>query len=193
MIINVIKANGKRLPGRHSRDHSYNICFKQWQGFNLIELLIVMAIITVLGGLGIPSLRSGLQRSAEAATLNTLSHLATFARNRAIKEQTFFTLCPSVDLRHCQGEWNKTLIVFSDGNRNERLDEGERLYQTLTLAKGTPCLEWRASAGRQYVQFKSSGATNGTAGHFRFCEGTRSVLNKRLVISFNGRTSLKTL
>lgn len=163
------------------------------KGLTLVELLLVLAIVTTLTTLGIPSLRSGLQRSSEAATFNTLHHLATFARTRAIKEQTYFTLCPSNDDQHCNGSWNQALIVFEDGNRNEQLDEGERLYQTITFAKGTPCLIWNASAGRQYIQFKPSGATNGTAGHFRFCENSRSLLNKRLVLSFSGRTSLKNL
>lgn len=162
-------------------------------GLTLIELLMVLAIITTLTTLGIPSLRSGLQRSNEAAIFNALHHLATFARTRAIREQTYFTLCPSNNEQHCNGNWNEALIVFEDGNRNEQLDSGERLYQTTTFSKGTPCLLWNASARRQYIQFKPSGATNGTAGHFRLCDATQSRLNKRLVLSFGGRTSLKNL
>ena len=163
------------------------------QGWTLIELMSVLAIITLVSGLGMPSLSKWLQHSAEKTTYNTIHHLITFARTRAVKENKYFTLCPSNDNQHCNGDWNNTLIIFSDDNKNEQLDEDDRLFKSITLPTVTPCLEWRASAHRQYLQFKPSGATNGTAGHFRFCDSAHNSHAKKLSVSFMGRTSLKDL
>lgn len=162
-------------------------------GFSLIELMTVLSVFIIASGIGTPALSKWLQRSAESTAFTSLHHLITFTRTQAIKENTYFTLCPSSDNQKCTGEWNKTLIIFSDANKNEQLDGGERLFKSIALPAVTPCLEWRSGASRQYVQFKPSGATNGTAGHFLFCDGAHSATKKKLVLSFGGRTSLKTL
>lgn len=162
-------------------------------GLTLIELISVLAILMILLGAGLPNLSTWLQHHTESTILNTLHHLSSFARTRAIKENTYLTLCASNDNKTCHGEWNKTIIIFSDSNKNETVDADDRLFKAITLPKATPCLEWKASAGRQYLQFKPSGATNGTSGHFKFCDTVHNPIENKLVISFNGRTSLKKL
>jgi Tfp pilus assembly protein FimT len=163
------------------------------KGATLIELITTATIILTIIGTGLPSLSKWLQYQTEITILRSLSHLVTFARTKAVKENQYLTLCASHNRVSCEGEWNKTIIVFNDFNKNETLDNDEILFRIFELAKTTPCLKWNASAGRQYLQFKPSGATNGTAGHFRFCQGVNTAIDKKLVISFNGRTSLKKL
>ena len=163
------------------------------QGWTLVELMSVLTIIALLIGMGVPSLGKWLQRSSESTAFTTLSRLCTLARTLAIKENRYYTLCASEDLTHCGGPWNKTLIVFSDGNKNEVVDADDRLIKTITLPQTTPCLQWNAGAYRQYLQFKPSGATNGTAGNFKFCDPIERIYQKQLVISFGGRTALKSL
>ncbi|MGK0498554.1 MAG: prepilin-type N-terminal cleavage/methylation domain-containing protein [Oceanicoccus sp.] len=162
-------------------------------GFSLIELLTSLTVAAILLGIGIPNLLQWRQHSAQSSTLNTLNHLVSFARTRAILDNDFYTLCASADHINCNGEWNKTLIVFRDSNRNERVDGDEILFKALTLAAGTPCLRWQAGAGRNYLQFMPSGATNGTAGHFRFCEQVGNFSVNKVVVSFAGRTSIKNI
>ncbi|MEE8056237.1 MAG: GspH/FimT family pseudopilin [Pseudomonadales bacterium] len=162
-------------------------------GWTLIELITVLAVFILLTGIGTPNLNKWLQHQTESTVFNTLYHLCVFARTLAVKENHYLTLCASEDLKHCGGPWNKTIIVFSDFNKNETVDENEQLFRAITLPKTTPCLEWNASAHRQYLQFKPSGATNGTAGHFKFCDTVINAIQKKIVVSFNGRTSLKSL
>ncbi|MFA7552723.1 MAG: GspH/FimT family pseudopilin [Spongiibacteraceae bacterium] len=163
------------------------------RGFTFIDLLTTLSIFMVITFLGIPNFSAWLQRQAQSTVFDTLHHLSTFARTKAVKENTYLTLCASHDNVNCTGEWNKTIIIFSDPNKNETVDGDERLFKVLTLPKSTPCLLWNAGAQRQYLQFKPSGAINGTAGHFRFCDSVNNSIETRLVISFNGRTSLKSL
>ena len=115
------------------------------------------------------------------------------SRTRAVRENRFFTLCASKDLTRCDGEWNKTIIVFSDHNKNEIVDADDVLLKAITLPVNTPCLEWNASARRNYLQFKPNGSSNGTAGHFRFCDAVNKHYEKKLIVSLSGRTSLKNL
>ena len=163
------------------------------RGLTLIELIAVLAVLMLLTGIGFPNLNRWLQYQAESTVFNTLHHLCVFARTRAVKENSYLTLCASEDLKHCGSPWNTTIIVFSDINKNETVDSNERLFKAVTLPETTPCLEWRAGSKRQYLQFKPSGASNGTAGHFRFCDSVNSSVRKKVVVAFSGRTSLKSL
>ena len=58
----------------------------------------------------------------------------------------------SIDKITCSGEWNNTIIVFSDTNTNES-DDQDLIYRVLSLPKTTPCIQWKASLGRQWSQF----------------------------------------
>ncbi|WP_101759668.1 GspH/FimT family pseudopilin [Oceanicoccus sp. KOV_DT_Chl] len=162
-------------------------------GLTLIELISTLSISIILVTVGTGPMSKWLQYQTESTVFNTLFHLTTYARTLAVKENRYLTVCPSLDQRQCGGNWNKTIIVFTDHNKSETVDKNEDLHMVLEMPESTPCLTWNASAKRQYLQFKPSGAANGTAGHFRFCEEAHSALNKKVVISLNGRTSLRSL
>lgn len=161
-------------------------------GISLIELLTSLTIIALLSSLATPGINQLLQRRSQQLALETLFHLSVYSRNEAIKSNDYFTLCPTMDRQRCNGQWNNTLMVFRDSNKNETIDSGENLAKLLSLPPSTPCIDWR-SAAKNYLQFKPSGASNGSAGHFRFCDQLAKRLEKKVVISLNGRTSIKNL
>lgn len=166
---------------------------KRHSGWTLIELMIVLTIAGLLLGLGTPGMNQWLQQRTETLALRALYHLSVYARTSAIKAGNTVTLCPSDDHQHCGGSWNKTVIIFTDRNKNETVDNQDQLLRVANLPRNTPCLEWHASAKKTYMQFKSSGASNGTAGHLRFCEPGIDPNQSKLVIAFTGRSSLKPL
>jgi len=161
-------------------------------GFNLIELLICLAIIALLSSFAGPGIGQLLQRHSQQRALETLFHLSVYGRNEAIRSNDYFTVCPTLDSQNCNGQWNNTVMAFKDSNKNESIDSDETLAKLLSLPAATPCIDWR-SAAKNYLQFKPSGASNGSAGHFRFCDEVAQRLDKKVVISLNGRTSIKTL
>lgn len=160
-------------------------------GFSLIELLTTLTVIMITMGAGLSGLSQWLHYQTETTLFNSLSHLTKFARTRAIKDGQYLTVCASTDKITCNGQWNNTIIVFNDNNTNESVDDQDVIYRVLSLPKTTPCIQWQASLGRQYLQFKPSGASNGTAGHFRLCDAIGNTGNKRLVVGLSGRTSLR--
>jgi type IV fimbrial biogenesis protein FimT len=163
---------------------------KNAHGWTLLELLITLAIFSLLVSIGLPSFTESIARNTEKVALKSLQHLNYYARTEAIRRNNYYTLCPSDDLVHCHGTWNKQLIVFSDENKNEQVDGTDVLYRVFQFNDQTPCIEWNRPS-RQYVQFKSSGASNGTAGHFKFCDPVNSSNEYRIVVSLNGRISLR--
>ena len=171
----------------------YDFFSRNLRGFTLVDLLTTMSVLMIIACIGIPNMTGWLHSQAQSTVFNTLHHLCALARTRAIKDNNYMTVCASDDLTKCGGLWNKTVIVFSDSNKNEQVDNNDVLYKAITLPGTTPCIEWNSGARRQHLQFKPSGATNGTAGHFKFCNPTNLAIQKKLVVSFNGRTSIKKL
>ena len=163
---------------------------KQAQGRTLIELLITLTIIGIIVGVGLPSFNQSLQQRQEQTVLKSLLHLSVYARTEAIRRNNYYTVCPSDNGLHCGGQWHRQIIVFSDYNKNKIIDGPDIMYRTLTFSASTPCIQWNLIQ-RQYLQFKPNGAANGTAGHFRFCDKVNSSIDKKMVISFNGRASIK--
>lgn len=162
------------------------------KGLTLVDILVTLAIVSITLGQGIPALQKWLQRSTEDSAFKLLFHLSAYTRTEAIKANDYFTLCPSENHSSCGGDWNGDIIIFNDSNKNEAIDKDETLHKLISLPANTPCIRWNLPK-RQYVQFKPTGMINGTAGHFRFCDDSNTLTHKRLVISFNGRTSLRAL
>lgn len=168
------------------------ICRRHHSGWTLPELLVTGAIISVMTIAAIPSLNNWMSRNSEKALFEQLNQAAVFARTRAVRDRQYFTVCASEDQTRCSEQWQKQIIVFSDTNHNEVIDGTDQLLRSFTLPESAPCLEWRGSGRKNYLQFKPSGASNGTAGHFRLCEPHPHASHRRLVVSLGGRTSLRT-
>ncbi|MFZ4479308.1 MAG: GspH/FimT family pseudopilin [Rhodoferax sp.] len=163
-------------------------------GYSLVELLVVMALGTILLSIAVPSMTAMLnsQRSA-ALGMSFLSSL-NLARSEAIKRNARAVLCKSPDGLSCarNGGYEQGWIVFHDVNNNAALDEGEQIIELqgpvwggLTLIGNTPVAN--------YVSFSASGSAkllNGAfqAGTFTLCLVPVSGADVRqLVLSNTGR------
>lgn len=161
------------------------------RGWTLVELLATGSILMILACTAVPALDGWLQSAADRAAFHRLNRAAVAGRTQAIRQQRYVTVCGSSDNVHCSGQWNDNVIVFSDANRNETVDSGDQLYRAFVVDDNAPCVHWRGGAHRNYLQFKPSGASNGTAGHFAPCDSQRRSPRYRLVVSLNGRTALR--
>jgi type IV fimbrial biogenesis protein FimT len=89
---------------------------RRMAGLNLMEMLIVMLIIAILAGIGVPSFRYVTASNRISSEVNALLGDMRYARTEAIKEGSWVTVCASADQATCSasGNWNTGWIVFSD-------------------------------------------------------------------------------
>jgi type IV fimbrial biogenesis protein FimT len=90
-------------------------------GFTLFELVIVIVVVGILVGLGIPSFKYVTVSNRISAEMNTLVGDLRYARSEAIKEGLPVTVCSSTDGTTCAASstWNTGWIVFVDANSNQ--------------------------------------------------------------------------
>ena len=96
-------------------------------GFSITELMVVVAIVAILLGIGAPSYRYITNSYRMSAEVNGLLGDLQYARAEAIREGQYVTACVSNDGASCTGggaDWAKGWIVFSDPNNNQTVTAG---------------------------------------------------------------------
>lgn len=154
-------------------------------GFNLLELLMVLAVLSLLIGLGVHGLSDYIDRvRLDAAADKLMAHLA-MARSYAIHRGRWVTIVPI-----SQG-WGQGWQVFEDLNRNAQKDRDEHV-----LAEQQDALKVQIESRgptQRYVSFNPDGRplqSNGAllAGTWLLCNahGRRVAL----VMSASGRVRM---
>jgi len=87
---------------------------KAQSGFNITELLIVMAIVAILLSIGVPSYRYITNSYRMSSEVNSLLGDMMYARSEAIREGQNVTVCVSADGATCSGNstWQTGWLVF---------------------------------------------------------------------------------
>lgn len=135
-------------------------------GFTLTELLVVVAIVAILLGIGVPSYRYITNSYRMSSEVNGLLGDLQFARGEAVKEGQPVTACVSRDGATCDlgsVTWQEGWIVFQDPNNNQSVDPGEAVLRVQRTFTGTDT--FIANNGVNSVTFNREGfATAGGGG-----------------------------
>jgi type IV fimbrial biogenesis protein FimT len=71
------------------------------RGFTLLELMTTITIVAVLLAIGVPSMRSMIQRNRVSSANNDLAASIAYARTTAINRGQLVSMCPSADGSSC--------------------------------------------------------------------------------------------
>ncbi|UZE95599.1 GspH/FimT family pseudopilin [Alkalimarinus alittae] len=160
------------------------------RGLSLIEVLITLAIITLLTGLGIANFSSSINQTQVDAQLLSLRQLFSASRQKAIDTQDYITVCPSDDSVNCSYQWEQPIIAFSDRNKNAMVDHDETIWITSKLFNITQPLAKKPS-NKPYFRYSPEGYTQGSPGNIQFCGANQQANTARkFTLSMAGRTRL---
>ncbi|QBG35339.1 GspH/FimT family pseudopilin [Litorilituus sediminis] len=157
-------------------------------GMTLIELLVSVAIISVLSFIAIPNLQPFIVKLRVDNEISNLHRALLKARNHAINSGNIVTLCPLNANNECTTLWQNELSVFADLNNNLILDEadGERILISKAAIKTSDKLVY--GRYRTRVSYHPDGHLSGLSnGTFRYCPKGFEQFSRAIVIARSGR------
>ncbi|MCX7545166.1 GspH/FimT family pseudopilin [Marinicella gelatinilytica] len=156
-------------------------------GFTLIEMMIALAVITILTGYAVPNYQAFKHNKIMTTEINRLISSLHFARNQSIIYGSHVILCPSVSLKECDADsfWHKGWLVFKDDNQNRQLDNNEIILTTEQAMQES--LKAVASVYRQKIRYDRLGSSPGTNLSIRFCDLRGDDHAKTVIVNNVGR------
>lgn len=163
-------------------------------GVTLLELMVVLAVSSILLGIGLPSFASLVHASRLSSATNEMVSSLHLARSEAIKRSSRVVMCTSATGTSCvaSGGWDQGWVVFHDANNNAVLDAGE----TVILARKAFPAGFILTGNEpvmKYISYTPGGATKLISGAFQagtltFCnESEAPGAARQVIISSTGR------
>lgn len=156
-------------------------------GLTLIELMMILAVLAILVGIGTPSFRALIAGNQMTTAVN--GYVAGFqqARLRAVSRASQTVACPSLDGQTCTGglDWGRGWLIFDDDNRNRRLDPDETIVAVFQALR--PELGAHSSVGRPRLVYRADGSSGGSNLRVTVCDLRGRVPGRSIVVNQAGR------
>lgn len=155
------------------------------RGFTLIEMLLTIAILTIVMAIAIPNFNTG--RSLVVNQAREFKSALNFARNEAVNLSRVVTMCPSDDasaaVPDCDATWHNGWVVYIDENNDGDADDGEVVRRHIAL-KGAVTIT--ATPAVASVSFDNQGFTT-VASDFLFCSDADKASGRTVLLALSGR------
>ena len=135
-------------------------------GFTLVELMITLAVLSILLGVAIPGFQDFIRNNRVSAQANELLSAMQVARSESVKRGMSTTVCSSTNQATCSNStnWATGWIIFADRNMNNTLDAGtgnclpdeDCMIRTTGALSGNNTL---TAAANSTIQFLPTGLT----------------------------------
>ena len=166
---------------------------KNQTGFTLIELMITLAIATILMTVAVPSFNDTVTNNRITTQTNDLVSALNLARMEAIHRGTSVSICPSSNQTSCSGsnDWSTGWIVYEDTNvAGSTAVAVAGLIRTWSSLSGNPSVTASNSATfLRYAADGSLGSIRSIAHQVSNCADTQ---RRVISISAPGRVSTNT-
>ncbi|MDB5985801.1 MAG: Tfp pilus assembly protein FimT [Nevskia sp.] len=159
------------------------------RGFTLLELIVAMAVTTILLTLGLPPFTATLQQNCVVSGANAMLVVLTRARDEAVTRNASVSICKSSDGLQCAhgsaASWTQGFVTFADPDRDGILAPTEKVLAV--NAPFLPCASLSSSYAN-FVSFNSEGVANSN-GNFFVKANAAPAVNRKVVI-FIGRVRI---
>jgi len=160
-------------------------------GFSLVELLVTIAVLTILLGVAVPSFRDTSMDLRQTSRYNRLAGDLRFARLEGIRLGGDVTVCARATPTSCGDDWSRGWHVYleSEGGSTGEIDAGEEVLRSHSLGGGggsslaaRAITRSTALGARTTIGFDSRGRTDWTLGTFVLCDERRAPEARALIV-----------
>lgn len=156
-------------------------------GFTLLELLIVVAIVAILASFAVPSFQTSLANNRQTAELYGVLRDINISRSEAVKRGKRVVLCAGNEVDGCiaSADWSVGWIVFVDDDANDTKAASEELIRVGSLQYSDFSL--KGSSGiAQTIKFQPNGVAIAT-GTLSLCDRRGASHASAIILSASGK------
>ncbi len=159
------------------------------RGLTVVELVVTLAIVSILLISSVPTFSSLIDNSRRAAEANDMLGFFVLARQQSILSGRVVTVCPVNSEGKCSRDWNTPLYAFYDTGNQRQIENDTDVFRILpTPGSGT---RKARSLSRSYFQYRPNGMIFSDLGNITWCPDDQNSENAaHLVISRGGRIRL---
>lgn len=151
------------------------------RGFTLVELMVVLAVLAIAVGIGVPAFNGITLRNRLAASANEVVAALQTARMEAVRRNRRVVLCPTTSGTTCAGtNWGR-LMVFVDQDLSGNANGDEEIVRVADIVR--PGAGVTVSGANDRIWFGSNGRVRTGAGD----TARISLVAARLPAASNGR------
>ncbi|MDM4770839.1 GspH/FimT family pseudopilin [Solimonas sp. SE-A11] len=191
-----------RMPGvagGRSRARLSAVLRSRDRGFNLLEAMIVVSIVSILAVIGVPSFRDMSASRAVRSHVDDLAGAIRLARTEALKRGVPVTLCRTGDANaaspSCAAgtDWSSGWLMFVDRNPRGTVDANDTLIQVQQASSNTDGI---IRTGTATITFIPAGIAPGADGNFLIrpkvnaSSSRYTTLSRRICVTNSGATRL---
>lgn len=164
-------------------------------GFTLVELIVTLAVLSVLASLAAPSFSGALKNARLTDKYNDLVGTMQLARSEAVKGSTNVVVCARETDTECGLDWGQGWLAFiDDGATPDSYDAGEqiiRLREPLTGGAIVGALGSSINGGAFLVRTNIRFGPRGTSswrggGAVKFCDDRGDDELRGMFVSISG-------
>lgn len=159
-------------------------------GFSLIEMLVVVALIAVLLGVGAPAFLETVRDNRLRTELYALRATLTNARSEALSRRMPVFVCESADLTTCSstGAWTTGYIAYADADGDTNPDADEIFIARQIDATDDMSLLFRDAGGTaaSNTRFSALGNSLNNNGTFVLCDERGATEARAILLENSG-------
>ena len=169
---------------------------KQQTGLTIIELMIAIAVLSIVLSIGVPSFERIMVTNQLAGQANNFISSINFARSEAVKRKQDIVICHTGPSNDCSGSdgYEDGWMVYVDIDRDASFDSGtETIIWSNDELSSNLALTGDGNLQDEIV-FRGSGRPEaGYNGSLTLCKDNELTKSRVLVISLTGRVRVTEL
>jgi type IV fimbrial biogenesis protein FimT len=165
-------------------------------GITIVELIVSLAVVSILMTTGVPAFSNFIQSNKLADSAFDLFGTINLARSEAVKRRTRVVLCrsgnPNATTPSCGGSannWTKGWLVFASGDSNNTYESATDTLVGIGLVNSSGVTVITNSTSDNNLEYNSDGTTNESGGTARFaiCDKRGGEFGRQVNVPPHGR------